>query len=134
MRIPLIVENRMYLYETIVGWKIVWDTICKMAYENEKPVSEIIVVPGHVRIEGISIRMSEQKHAEYYRRGLPINSDVITLDHMWKYYSKQHGAEMPKVVPEFEHLHVPRGLFNSLGVIPWFRHSFPNCTVSFWDE
>lgn len=133
MRAPLVVKDRMYSYETILAWKVVWDKICRMAYENEKPVSELIVVPDRVRMEGIAVPMSEKQQADYYGKWMPLNSEVITLDHMWKYYSKAHGTEMPKVVPEFEKLHVPRSLFQSLGVDPWFRHSFPNCTVSFWE-
>lgn len=134
MRAPLIVNERMYSYETIVVWKVVWDKICKMAYEQEPPVSDIITVPDRVRIEGIAVPMDEKEQSRYYSRQLPINSDVITLDHMWSYYSKKHGAEMPKIVPEFKRLHVPRALFKSLGIGPWFRHSFPNCDITFWEE
>jgi hypothetical protein len=134
MRAPLIVSNRMYSYETILAWKVVWEKICRMAYENEKPVSELIAVPDYVRMEGIAVPMDETQQSHYYNRQIPINSDVITLDHMWKYYSKVHSTKIPNVVPEFEKLHVPRSLFQSLGVGPWFRHSFPNCTVTFWNE
>lgn len=134
MKAPLIVEKRQYSYETILAWKVVWEKICRMAYENEKPVPELIVVPHHVRMEGIAVPMNEKQQADYYSKWIPLNSDVITLDHMWKYYSKVHSTKMPKVVPEFEKLHIPRSLFQSLGVGPWFRHSFPNCMVTFWDE
>jgi hypothetical protein len=105
-----------------------------MAYENEKPVSEIVTTPDRVRIDGIVILMNEKEQSNYYSRGLPLNSEVITLDHMWSYYSKVHGTKEPKVVPQFEKLHVPRALFKSLGIGPWFRYSFPNCTITFWDE
>jgi hypothetical protein len=134
MKAPLIVNERMYSYETILSWKVVWDKICRMAYENEKPVSEIVVIPDRVRIEGIAVPMDEKEQSKYYSRGLPMNYEVITLDHMWSYYSKVHGTKDPKVVPEFQKLHVPRGLFSSLGVGPWFRYSFPNCTITFWEE
>lgn len=134
MRVPLIVENRMYSYETILGWKVVWDKVCRMAYENEKPVQELVVVPDRIRIEGIAFHMNEKEQANYYSRQIPPNSDVITLDYTWKYYSKAHGTKDPKVVPEFERLHVPRSLFQTLGVGPWFRYSFPNCKITFWDE
>ena len=134
MKAPLIVKDRMYSYETILVWKVVWDKICRMAYENEKPVSEIITIPDRVRMEGIAVPMSEKEQADYYSRWLPDNSETITLDYMWSYYSKVHGTEMPKVVPEFQKLHVPRGLFKSLGIGPWFRHSFPNCEITFWDQ
>lgn len=132
MRVPLIINDRMYAYETIVAWKNVWDKICRMAYENDEPVSEFTMVPGHIRIEGIAFHMDEAEQANYYSRFLPLNSDVITLDHMWKYYSKKHGTEMPRVVPEFQNLHVPRSLFESIGINPWFQHSFPNCKVTYW--
>jgi hypothetical protein len=134
MKAPLIVNERMYSYETILSWKVVWDKICRMAYENEKPISEIVAIPDRVRMEGIAVPMNEKEQANYYSRGLPLNSEVLTLDHMWTYYSKLHGTEMPKVVPEFQKLHVPRALFKSLGIGPWFRYSFPNCTITFWDE
>jgi hypothetical protein len=134
MKTPLIVDNRMYSYQTIVVWKVVWDKICRMAYENESPVSEIITIPDRARIEGIAFPTDEQKQSQYYRRQDPLNSDLITLDNMWIHYSKKHGSEMPKVVPEFERLHVPRALFKSLGIGPWFRHSFPNCMITFWEE
>lgn len=134
MKAPLIVENRQYSYETILAWKVVWDKVCRMAYENEKPVSELITVPDRVRMEGIAVPMSEILQSQYYSKQIPLNFEVITLDHMWKYYSKVHGTEMPKIVPQFQKLHVPRALFQSLGVGPWFRYSFPNCEITFWDE
>jgi hypothetical protein len=134
MRIPLIVDDNAYSYETVVSWKVVWDKICKMSYELEPPVAEIVTTPDRVRIEGIAVPMTEQKQSEFYSRQIPTNSDVITLDHMWSYYSKKHGVEVPEIVPEFKKLHVPRALFKSLGIGPWFRHSFPNCEITFWEE
>ena len=94
-------------------WQSVWQTICKMAYENEPPYERIIIQP-----EVIELSINEED----------------TLDYTWKIYSKKHGTTMPKVVPEFKELYVPRHLFEDLGIYPWFRHSFPNCEIHFWEE
>ena len=134
MKAPLVVKERKYTYETINAWRDVWTLICQMAYEEHLPVSKIITSPGHVRIEGIAVPMTEKEHSEYYSRQLPLNSEHITLDYMWKHYSKGYGTKMPGVVPELQELDVPRSLFQCLGVDSWFRHSFPNCKVIFWDE
>ena len=134
MKAPLVVKDRKYSYETINVWQDVWVKLCKMAYEEDIPVSEIITSPGYVRIEGIALPMSVNAQSEYYSRQIPLNSEHITLDYMWKHYSKGHGTEMPGVVPELRKLCIPRSLFQSLGVGPWFRHSFPNCDIVFWDE
>jgi len=40
----------------------------------------------------------------------------------------------PVVVPELKEIYVPRILFTCLGVFTWFRHSFPNCQILFWED
>lgn len=93
------------------SWKSVWETICKMAYENEAPFEKIIIEPSEFS-----------------------NNEENTLDYTWKAYSKKHGSNMPGIVPEFKELYVPRILFENLGIYSWFRYSFPNCKVEFWKE
>jgi hypothetical protein len=134
MRAPLVVKNNLYSYETILSWKVVWDKVCRMAYENEKVVSAIQTYPDGATIDLSAADMTERDHSIYYRNQSPANCDVITLDYTWKYYSTLYGSMTPNVVPEFKHLHVPRSLFESLGVHSWFRHSFPNCALTFWDD
>ena len=134
MKVPLVVNERMYANETIDGWKSVWETICKMTYENDSPVSEIITAPDYAKINGLNVDMIEKEHSEYYRSQLPANSDSITMDEMWAFYSKKHGPKMPTPVPELQRLHVPRPVFQCLGIYSWFQHSFPNCKITFWEE
>ncbi len=95
------------------NWKSVWETICKMAYENGPLYEKIIIEP-----KVIELSLNEED----------------TLDYTWKKYSKKHGSKMPNVIPEFKELYVPRHLFEDLGIYPWFRYSFPNCHIQFWDE
>jgi len=136
MNIPLYVGNNIYLYDTITRWKTVWERVCEMAYEGDVAYSEIVTHPYKMRVEGIqNNNMDEKEHSNYYSKKSPKNYEEITLDDMWRKYSKRY-ADMgdPFVVPEFRRLHVPRALFESLGVYPWFRHSFPNCEITFWEQ
>lgn len=134
MRIPLVVRERMYGNETVSGWNEVWEKICKMTYENDTPVSEIITSPGFMTVHNIEYPIDKITQSQYYTDGVPANAEVITMDYMWDIYSKKHGPNMPKPVPELEKLHVPRSLFECLGIHSWFRHSFPNCKITYWEQ
>lgn len=94
------------------SWKEVWEKICKMAYENDIPCEKIIIEQNMLQDS-----IDEEN----------------TLDYTWKIYSKKHGTNMPNTVLEFKELYVPRHLFENLGIYPWFRYSFPNCKISFWE-
>ena len=93
-------------------WESVWKCICEMAYENRPPCEKIIMKPGEIENS---------------------TKEEDTLTYTWKIYSKKHGSTMPGVVPEFKELYIPRHLFQDHGVYPWFRHSFPNCQIHFWE-
>jgi hypothetical protein len=134
MRVPLIIKNGRVSYETVLAWKVVWNKVCRMAYGSEKVVETIEAYPGKAIIDGVVVEMTEKDHSNFYQIGAPSNFEVITLDNTWKYYSSLHGTAMPKIVPEFTRLCVPRGLFESLGIDLWFQSSFPNCEIVFWDE
>ena len=115
MKIPLYVGNNVYLYDTLIGWKTVWERVCEMAYEGDVAYSEIITKPYSMRVEGISNdSLDEKTHSNYYSKKIPVNDFAITLDDMWKTYSKRY-SDMNElfVIPEFKRLHVPRSLFES---------------------
>ena len=134
--IPLIVENNLYAKDTVVLWTIIWERICKMAYENSDICPELITLPGGMVIEGLSNpRNDEDEHQIYYQKRIPENEDQITFDYTWKRFSKNYGAPYTLfIIPDLRRLHVPRVLFDSLGVSQFFRHSFPNCKITFWGE
>ena len=122
----LSIVNNNYSDTTVAYWQQVWRTICEMAYRQTYIIEEIITKP----VEGCK----EVDESEIYNKKIFDNYYDITLDCMWKKYSKQYGTKMPFVVPMFKKLHVPRGLFEELGIRPWFKYSFPNCVVTFWQE
>lgn len=66
------------------------------------------------------------------------NFDLITLNHTWSQASLVKNADglpvEPFVVPELREIYVPRILFETLGVYTWFKHSFPNCSILFWED
>lgn len=134
--IPLTVNSALYGKSTIFIWKTVWEKICVMAYENKDICEEIITLPGRINIDGvISDRMDEIEHTKYYTKKIPNNDYDITFDSTWKRISKHYGALYTLYdVPDLKKLHVPRQLFDSLGVRQFFRHSFPNCKITYWEE
>lgn len=135
MEIPLFINGNRFEEHTVEQWQQVWDTICRMAYERTTPCEKITTVPGFVHINGeITNDKTEKTHSYEYSRCQPVNTYFLTLDNMWKQYSRLYGSRMPDVVPELKELFVPRVLYESLGISNWFRHSFPNCKVTFWEE
>lgn len=135
MEIPLCIRGDMYDGVTLEHWQQLWHNICKMAYEGEGVCEKIITRPGLLSIDGkIVANSSESMHSRQYGKTEPINSYFITLENVWRQYSEFHGPEQPKVIPELKELVVPYELFNCLGVQSWFRYSFPNCKVFYWDE
>lgn len=135
MEIPLFINGNRYEEHTVEQWQQVWDLICKMAYEKTNICEAIITTPGFLHINGTVFNDKSQKtHSYEYGRAQPVNTYFLTLDNVWKQYSNLYGPQMPHVIPELKVLVVPRVLYDSLGVSNWFRYSFPNCKVTFWEE
>lgn len=135
MEIPLVIDRKMYDVETTDGWKSVWNNICEMAYERTGICEKIITKPGYMRVNGVEDHSkNEGVHSRVYLKKDCVNDFMITLDTTWKFYSAKHGPKMPYVIPELKEIHVPRILFETIGVKLWFNHSFPNCRIFFWDE
>lgn len=97
-----------------------------MAYCKTYIIEDLITRPASP--------FTEVEHTEIYNKRLCHNEYDITLDYTWKIYSKAFKTKMPHVIPELKRLHVPRILFEELGIRPWFKYSFPNCVVTFWEE
>lgn len=134
MEIPLIIRDSKYDLETISMWQHIWQIICLMSYEKTSIIEEIITKPGVLIVHNVVNRDNSQlEHSEIYANKIPINDEEITLDYMWKIFSKKHKTiKELHVIPEFKKLHVPRTLFEDLGVKKWFEYSFPNCEITFW--
>lgn len=114
------VDKNRYSPETVDEWQQLWKSICEMAYCQTYVFEEIITKP----------HFSEKVDTKFYNR----DQTGITLDFIWKQYSNHYGTKMPFVIPMFKRLHVPRALFEELGVYSWFDYSFPNCKITFWEE
>jgi len=83
-----------------------------MAYYRKNVVSEFVV-------DGLYEEILESKNVE-----------ELTLDFQWQKYQQLK----PLVIPELKYIYVPKLLFESLGVYSWFRYSFPNCKIEFWEN
>lgn len=105
--------------EIILEWQAFWSRLCTMAYTREDIAEELCVYP------------KTNNEAVFYERNCCSNLDTLHLDHMWEKYSKQYHEAL--VVPELKKIHVPRALFECLGVYKWFEYSFPNCEITFWE-
>lgn len=132
MEIPLCIESEYYTDTTVQAWQNVWNSICSMAYEQQNLCEEILTHPNGVTINGYHTNTKGSSvHSGVYEEAYPLNRYEITLDYMWKKYNETH-KEMPHVVSCLKRLHVPKPLFENLGIKQWFEHSFPNCTVTYW--
>lgn len=135
MEIPYYLDGKMYDNVTIEAWQEVWDRVCRMAYEKRDICESIVTKPGIMHINGRIIHdKRESTHVREYCRLEPINHYFLTLENIWKQYSQLYSPNDPDVILEFKELIVPRCLYECLGVSQWFKYSFPNCKVSFWDE
>jgi hypothetical protein len=97
-------------------WQETWQRLCDMAYYRKNVVSEFIV-------DGL-LGDLEQELLESN------NVEELTLDFQWQKYQQLK----PLVIPELKYIYVPKTLFESLGVYSWFRYSFPNCKIEFWEN
>lgn len=133
MEVPLIVKNNEYSLETTVCWQLAWSLICDMCYHKKNIQESILITPERFVIEGEQKENSTPKeHSDYYAKKIPTNDEEITLDYVWKQYSKQNHEIY--IIPEFKKLYVPKCLFHDIGVRSWFRHCFPNCTITYWED
>jgi hypothetical protein len=114
--------------EIVQKWQSVWKKICNMAYGDSSNIS-FVCVP-----------LDEHEYREIlkYKTEKYVNYDQIMLDHMWQKISsvKDENGNFPeaKVFPDLKEIYVPRVLFETMGVFQWFQHSFPNCTIMFWED
>ena len=94
--------------------KAAWKQICDMAFFRSNIVDKMIV----------KLQKNE--------------CETDTLDYHWKQFSSIKDADgnfiEALVVPELNFIIVPQSLFHTEGVYAWFKHSFPNCVITFWDE
>ena len=111
--------------EIVQKWQAIWKQVCDMSYRREN-ITSIIYVP----ISEYTTLLEYRKHST--------NFDKITLDCEWQKISvilDKHGDFLEAlIVPELKEIYVPRILFEAIGVYPWFKHSFPNCTIVFWED
>lgn len=134
MEITLRINKNQYEDSTIIEWQNVWDIICKMTYEGTNKCENIITKPGNLYIDGRKVYDKREKtHSREYLRLEPDNIYLLTLDNVWKQYSSYYGTKELIIVPEFKKLVVPYPLFHSIGIPQWFRYSFPNCEVIYWN-
>jgi len=111
--------------EVINKWQDVWWYICDMAYYRKNVSSSV------------HLKKIDYKELLAYTDSAK-NFEQITLDYIWKQASARRDPDGnyvdPVVVPELKEIYVPRILFTCLGVFTWFRHSFPNCQILFWED
>lgn len=110
----------MFRNDVVKKWQSVWDQVCLMAYEHRNITDKIIVHPD------------SPMEQYFYERNKCSNAEEITLDHMWQKYS--YSGDNVFVIPELQRIYVPRSLFECLGVYAWFKYSFPNCVIDFWED
>jgi len=111
--------------DVINKWQSVWQQICDMAYYRNNVTTSIFV--------------ETKKYTDLLKYMINSkNFDQITLDYMWKQVSSVRGVDgnyiEPCVVSELTQIYIPRILFDTLGVYAWFKHSFPNCVICFWED
>lgn len=106
--------------DVIQKWQDVWQHICEMAYERKNIVEKLI------------IEQDNPNEAAFYERNKCDNEDKLTLEYTWANYSRTYKDAL--VVPELKFIFVPRSLFECLGVYAWFKYSFPNCSICFWED
>jgi hypothetical protein len=132
MEIPILIKNNMYLPKTVRAWQTVWNVICEVAYDNLYDIQEeIITRPTNLIIKESELVHDDREfvHTQIYNFRGPTNYYELTLDHVWKKFDGE-----PRINKTLRRLHVPRVLFEDLGVRQWFAYSFPRCKVTYWEE
>lgn len=111
--------------DVINKWQVIWQGICDMAY-SRKNISDTVLIEKFNYNELLTYMINAR------------NFEEITLDYKWKQVSSQQNYDgsyvEPHVVPELKEVYVPRILFSTPGVFHWFKHSFPNSSISFWED
>lgn len=109
----------------IIKWQFIWQKICDMAY-SRKRISDRVLIEKFNYTELLNYMINSS------------NFEQITLDYIWKQVSSQKNSDGSYVealiVPELKEIYVPRILFSTPGVFHWFKHSFPNCSISYWED
>jgi len=112
--------------ETVQKWQAIWQQICDMAYFR-KNITDKVVIP-----------MNDYTTILKYKTSRYQNFHELTFDYQWQKNSSirdESGYYLEAlVVPELKEIYVPRILFQSMGVLNLFKHSFPNCLVLFWED
>lgn len=127
----------IYSTSCVSSWDYIWRLLIDMAYSSKNIHLKSIIIQSGSIVEHDDTRVTVREkelasvHAKFYEKSDSTNDEFLTLEHAWRKYGRH---EMPKVVPELERLFVPRVLFNCLGVTSWFRHSFPNCKIAYWED
>lgn len=110
--------------DIIEEWQAIWQQICDMTYHGKNIVDHVYTTPNDIG------------DVEKYKNAS--NFELITLDHVWSLVSRckdENGRFLqPRVVPELQEIYVPGILFETMGVYQWFKHSFPNCSILFWEH
>lgn len=131
MEVPIfITPQNNYGSPTVSAWEFIWFTICEMSYTGVCTQEEIITKPGVMYIDACrNNTKNEKNHSIIYSNVNCHNRSQILLDTYWSQYSGEVC-----VVPEFKKLHVPKALFEVVGVYSWFKKSFPNCVITYWES
>jgi len=117
--------------DVVKKWQSFWEKICDIAYFRKDVVSELSFI--------MDVLGSRAEYNDICTWSLTApNFEEITLHHSWEKVSKLKDENdnyvEPAVVPELREIYVPNVLFQTSGVFEWFKHSFPNCEIFFWED
>lgn len=101
-------------------WQGIWKAICEMAFYRNNILEEITILPKN------------KNEIAFYERNKARNLDSILFETTYKTYTCE--LDDVQVVPELKKLVVPQSLFYFLGVRSFFKYSFPNCVITFWED
>ena len=109
-----------YDINTVSSWQKVWDRILSMAYLEANKVEKLLVFT------------KDSSDNTFYKRKIPRNYPDINFEYAWSEFTRNYKGEI-QIVPELKEIFVPRSLFECVGVYSFFKYSFPNCVIRFWD-
>ena len=88
-------------------------------------------------VDSLSIAMCDYQTLLEYSN-FSRNFEEITLEHTWKKTSSTRDSNgsyiETQIVPELTNIYVPKLLFETPGVYNWFKRSFPNCSIEYWED
>jgi hypothetical protein len=112
--------------QTLEKWQTIWQQVCEMAYYKKNIVQQL------------QIPIDDYDSLITYKNIHRDQFDELMLDFTWKRFSQNRDANgnfiEAMVVPELTFIYVPRILFETIGVYSWFKFSFPNCVICFWED